>query len=67
MAYYNLSKDAVKKGASYNKLINLPVREQIGRFKYVKEEDTGKRFDEIMKELKGSIADLISKGDEYND
>lgn len=67
MAYYNLSKDAVKKGANYNKLISLPVREQIGRFKYVKEEDTGKRFDEIMKELKESIADLISKGDEYND
>ena len=67
MAYYNLSKDAVKKGANYNKLISLPVREQIGRFKYVKEEDTGKRFDEIMKELKESISDLISKGDEYND
>lgn len=67
MAYYNLSKDAVKRGANYNKLISLPVREQIGRFKYVKEEDTGKRFDEIMKELKESISDLISKGDEYND
>ena len=67
MAYYNLSRDAVKKGANYNKLISLPVREQIGRFKYVKEEDTAKRFDEIMKELKESIADLISKGDEYND
>ncbi len=67
MAYYNLSREAVKKGANYNKLISLPVREQIGRFKYVKEEDTAKRFDEIMKELKESIADLISKGDEYND
>lgn len=67
MAYYNQAKDAVKKGANYNKLISLPVREKIGRFKYVKEEETGNRFDEIMKELRDSIAELVNKGDDYND
>ncbi|MCI5698140.1 MAG: V-type ATP synthase subunit A [Clostridiales bacterium] len=67
MAYYNQARDAVKKGANYNKLISLPVREKIGRFKYVKEEDTDAKFDEIMKELRDSIAELVNKGDDYND
>ncbi len=67
MAYYNQAREAVKKGANYNKLISLPVREKIGRFKYVKEEDTDKRFDEVMKELRDSIAELVNKGDDYND
>lgn len=67
MAYYTMAKDAVSKGANYNGLIGLPVREQIGRFKYVEEENTKERYDEIMKELRNSISDLISKGDEDND
>lgn len=67
MAYYNQARDAVKKGANYNKLISLPVREKIGRFKYVKEEDTDAKFDEIMKELRDSIAELVNRGDDYND
>ncbi|XVG95408.1 V-type ATP synthase subunit A [Eubacteriales bacterium KG127] len=67
MAYYTMAKDAVSKGANYNGLISLPVREQIGRFKYVEEEKTKEKYNEIMKDLRNSISDLISKGDEDND
>ncbi len=31
--------------------MKLPVREMIGRFKYVKEEDTEKQFGEIINQL----------------
>ena len=35
--YYELAKDAVSRKASFSRLAVLPVRETIGRFKYVEE------------------------------
>lgn len=67
MGYYNLAKDAIGKGAPFNDLIDLPVREKIGRFKYIEEDKIDNAFDEIMKELKKAVADLISKGEEIDD
>ncbi len=46
--YYEKSKDALSKGADIETVVKLPVREKIGRFKYVKEEDTEKQFGEIL-------------------
>ncbi len=49
--YYEKSQKALDDGADIEKIVKLPVREMIGRFKYIKEEDTEKQFDEIMKQL----------------
>ncbi|MBR2893803.1 MAG: V-type ATP synthase subunit A, partial [Clostridia bacterium] len=49
--YYKKSKDALEKGADIEEIVKLPVREKIGRFKYVREEDTQKEFGEIMQAL----------------
>ncbi len=49
--YYEKSKEALAKGADIEEIVKLPVREKIGRFKYIKEEDTEKEFSEITSML----------------
>ena len=44
LAYYDQSVEALEKGAKLQNLINLPVREQIGRFKYVTEDEIQKDY-----------------------
>ena len=64
LAYYDLGKDALENGASFNKLSTLPVREAIGRLKYVPESGTKARYDEIMAELNSEIRSLTDGGNE---
>lgn len=61
MEFYYKSVDAIKNGADFNKLVSLPVREKIGRFKYVPEKDIKQAYAEIEKELTDSINALTSK------
>ena len=67
LSYYELAKDAAGKNASFSRLVSLPVRESIGRFKYIEEEKIDQAYDEIQTELKKEIADLISKEAEDDD
>ena len=67
LGYYNQSKDAIAKGAPFNQLTSLTVRETIGRFKYVEEAKVDAAYEEAMAEMKNEIADLISKGAEDDD
>lgn len=67
LSYYELAKDAAGKNASFSRLVSLPVRESIGRFKYIEEEKIDQTYDEIQTELKKEIADLISKEAEDDD
>ncbi len=61
LSYYELAKDALTKGANFNQLTALPVRETIGRFKYVEEAKIEGAFEDIMATMKADILDLISK------
>ena len=67
LGYYNKSKDALEKGADFEKLSALPVREAIGRFKYVEEDKTQEAFDRIMAELTDSVEALVNKGGDLDD
>lgn len=67
MGYYELAKDAVQKGASFNDLVLIPVRESIGRFKYVEEEKIDTAFNDIMSQLKTEISNLVSKEGQADD
>ncbi len=49
--FYEKALDALKSGADINKIVKLPVRESIGRFKYIPEEEISEAFSEIEKEL----------------
>lgn len=51
MHYHALAKAAGKRGVTVDQMQNLPVREEIGRFKTVKEEDTKARYEEILSRL----------------
>ena len=67
LAYYHTAKDAIGKGASFNSLVSIPVRESIGRFKYIEEEKIDASYDEILGELNKEVSDLISKEAEDDD
>ena len=67
MEFYDLSKDAIEQGVNYNSLINLPVRESIGRYKYVKEEESETYYKHIAEELEKDIRELINKGENADD
>ena len=67
MTFHRLAREAVAKGAAFGKLLALPVRETIGRFKYVEEKDVDATFDSIMDEMKKSISALTAKEEEDDD
>ena len=62
LGFYHEATEALDKGVELNDLLNLPVREQIGRSKYI-EEAALVRFDEIQRNIKKEITALISKGE----
>ena len=63
LAYYDQSVEALEKGAKLQNLINLPVREQIGRFKYVTEDEIQKEYEKVKEELHIEIANALGKED----
>lgn len=63
LAYYDQSVEALEKGAKLQNLINLPVREQIGRFKYVTEDVIQKEYEKVTEELHIEIANALGKED----
>ena len=63
LAFYEQSKKALEGGASIQNLIKMPVREQIGRFKYVKEDALDAEFVKVDEELSAQIANAFVKED----
>ena len=64
MAYFDKSTEALKQGANLNLLINMPIRERIGRFKYVCEDEIEQNYQDILYNLDVDINNIIKKGDE---
>lgn len=61
MLFYNRSAEAIANGADFDKLVELPVRERIGRFKYVEEKDVNEVYAAIDEEMVSCLADLTAK------
>jgi len=61
LSYYYLAQDAVKKGADLKELFSLPVREKIGRAKYVPQDSVDSEFSQIEKELADQMDALVAK------
>lgn len=61
MGYYEESKAALARGGVFNKLIALPVREDIGRFKYIEEENIDKAYEATMQKLKDEVNSTVSE------
>lgn len=65
MLYYDRSLDALEKGADVEKIAALPVREAIGRFKYVPEDRIDTEFDAIDKRLANELEDAVNDKEEF--
>ncbi len=61
IAYYEKSVDALANGAALNDLISLPVREQIGRFKYTHEDHLDQEYEKVNGELDAEISAAAGK------
>lgn len=55
LAYYDISAEAIKQNADIEALSNLPIRESIGRFKYVEEDKIDDTYEAILSSLKRDI------------
>ena len=60
-AFYDRAVQALAEGASLQKLLSMPVREQIGRFKYVHEGALDEEFRKADEELSVQIANAFGK------
>lgn len=61
LSYYDLALEYLNKGVSIDKLVKLPVRESIGRFKYVDKDRIDMVFEETIKELNKELDNLLVK------
>lgn len=63
LSFYDQTSEALLEKASIEKLVNLPVRERIGRFKYVKSQDTQNEYEQILKDLSEEIREATKEED----
>ena len=54
----------LEKGADTEAVASLPVREKIGRFKYIREEDTDEEFQKLSVEISAELNELLNKEDD---
>lgn len=62
--YYDSCQEALKRGADVEDLASLPVREQIGRFKYYNSKDLDLEYKRVFDVLNSEIANVLSKEDD---
>ena len=61
LAFYDAGLDALKQGADINDIVKLPVREQIGRYKYTKEDQLAAEYEKVTHQLAAETAELLGK------
>ena len=65
LAYFDEATAALTDGAKVNDLVALPVREAIGRFKYIPEDQIDAKYDEIVKTLKSQCAEAVARKEDF--
>ena len=65
LSYYDMSVEALEKGADIEKVVNIPVRERIGRLKYVPEDEIEDKYASVMEQLARELNALSAKEEEY--
>ena len=59
--YYDEATKALEQGAGINDLVALPCRESIGRFKYVREDETEAEFESIESRLQEECREAVKR------
>jgi len=61
LTFHREAINALNEGAEFSDIISLPVREKIGRTKYIPEEQLSE-LDDIMSEVRDELGALVSEG-----
>lgn len=64
LSFYDKALDALNKGADIEMLVNIPVRERIGRYKYEPEDKIDNEFESIESQLDKEIEDVLKRSDD---
>ena len=64
LSFYDKALDALNSGANIELLVNMPVRERIGRFKYEPENKVNAEFESIQAQLQSEIDDVLRRSDD---
>ena len=59
--FYDKALEALNGGADIEKIVKMPVREAIGRFKYIQETDVSAEFDMIEAKLDAELKEACAK------
>ncbi len=65
LRFYDGSLDALKKGADIEKLVSIPSRESIGRFKYVHENDIEDTYKTVCAAIDSEIKAAVDAREDY--
>lgn len=65
ISYYDKSLEVLEKGANIEDVVALPVREAIGRFKYIVEDEIDMQFEKISAQLESELALALSKKEDF--
>ena len=65
LLFYDASLDALKQGADIEKLVAIPSRESIGRFKYIHEDDIESSYQKVSAAIKSDIKAVIDAKEEF--
>ena len=65
LRFYDGSLDALKKGADIEKLVSIPSRESIGRFKYVPEKDIEDTYKTVCAAIDSELKAVVDAREEY--
>ncbi|MBR2725012.1 MAG: V-type ATP synthase subunit A [Ruminococcus sp.] len=62
LRFYDRASEALELSADINGLVNMGVRESIGRFKYVPVDECEKQYEAVLNNIEKEIEEIISKG-----
>jgi len=60
LKYYNDGIQALSDGADFKALSELPVKEKIGRYKYIEEKDIQEAYENVKKQIETEISALVA-------
>ena len=64
LEYYDVCSDALKNGADVEALSALPVREEIGRYKYTENDAIDEKYSKVLADIKKQAEEIVLGRDE---
>ena len=61
LKFHDEATAALEKGVNVERLVSLPVREKIGRFKYIEESNIDAEYKAVFEQTEKEIKKLISQ------